>query len=71
MRYQLLLPTELHFDLMNYCKENKLNPQDVIRKLIHFELYYEQSMSLKSRKEAKKAWKKNQKLRPSDKLGDL
>ena len=57
MRYQLLLPTELHFDLMNYCKENKLSPQNVIRNLIHFELYYDRSMSLEARKAAKKAFK--------------
>lgn len=45
MRYQILLPEELHFDLVNYAKENSIKPQEVVRHLIREEIYRRQSLA--------------------------
>jgi hypothetical protein len=50
MRFQLLMPDDLHFDLVNYCKDNSLKPSDVARHLIRIEIYQEQSLSKKPSK---------------------
>lgn len=47
MRYQLLLDKDLDFDLKEYCKDNSLDRQEVIRHLIRTEVYQEQSLAKK------------------------
>ena len=47
MRYQLLLDKIVNFDLDNYCIDNHLEKQDMIRHLIREEIYRRQSLSKK------------------------
>lgn len=48
MRYQVLLSDELHFDLVNYAKDNSIKPQEVVRHLIREEVYRRQSLAKKA-----------------------
>lgn len=45
MRYQLLLDKVFNFDIENYCKDNHLEKQDMIRHLIREEIYRRQSLA--------------------------
>lgn len=51
-RLQIVIDEDTLFDLKNYAKENGFNYGDVVRQLIHKEIYISQSLAKKHDKKS-------------------
>jgi len=65
MRFQLLMPDELFFDLQNYGEDNNIKPSEMVRQLIRREIYFTHYFCRPLKIKKKKT------IRSSDDLGDL
>lgn len=70
MRYQIIFPNDLYFDLKNYAEDNGMKPQDIVRQLVRREIYFTHYFCrpITDKKKAKKIKRTNY---PSDRLADL